>query len=67
MASTRLKVMNYTGSGSWRKAGRLPGAGFSLQGASIGSDFYVTGGDNDIFYKMRNPMTNLCSNWSANC
>ena len=50
MASTLLKVMNYTGSGSWRKAGRLPRAGFSLQGASIGSDFYVTGGDYDIFF-----------------
>ena len=58
MASTLLKVMNYTGSGGWRKAGRLPRAGFSLQGASIGSDFYVTGGDYDIFYKMRNLMTN---------
>ena len=50
MTSTLLKVMDYTKTGSWRKAGRLPGAGFSLQGASIGSDFYVTGGDYDIFY-----------------
>ena len=46
MASTLLKVMDYDTWGIWRKAGRLPGAGFSLQGASIGSDFYVTGGDN---------------------
>ena len=67
MASTLLKVMDYDAWGIWRKAGRLPGAGFSLQGASIGSDFYVTGGDCDIFYKMRNLMTNLCSNWSVNC
>ena len=54
MTSTLLKVMDYTKTGSWRKAGRLPGAGFSLQGASIGSDFCVTGGDNVDIRRKRN-------------
>jgi len=39
------EVMDYTGSGSWRKAGLLPTAKSGLRGVSIGEDFYVTGGE----------------------
>ena len=50
MTTYFLQVMDYTNSGAWRASEPLPTARTSLQGVSIGQDFYVTGGEDDLEY-----------------
>ena len=49
-----FQVMDYTNSGAWRVSEPLPTARTSLRGVSIGQDFYVTGGEDDLEYWVQN-------------